>query len=106
MSRRFCRESGQAIDHPSQVHWAGRSLAGTRSITHNAARDFFRDCQSMVIPVGSLATLDDEPRQARKGATVIVKACAGVWLAGVATHLFQACIIPALDQSQGAGKPR
>ncbi len=42
----------------------------------------------MAIPVGPLATLDDEPRQARKGATVIVKVCAGVWLAGVATLLF------------------
>jgi hypothetical protein len=40
----------------------------------------------MVVPVGPLAMLDAEPRQARKGATVGVDACAGVRLAGAATH--------------------
>src|SRR5690606_22132869 len=29
---------------------------------------------------GPLATIDGEPRQARKGATVAVDSCAGVWL--------------------------
>lgn len=35
----------------------------------------------MVAYVGPLATRDREPGQARKGAAVAVKACAGVWLA-------------------------
>ena len=34
----------------------------------------------MVVHIGPLATPDGEPRQARKGATVTVDACAGVWL--------------------------
>ena len=39
----------------------------------------------MVAPVGPLATLGSEPRQARKGATVVADACAGVWLVGAAS---------------------
>ena len=41
--------------------------------------------QFMVTPVGPLAMIDCEPRQARKGATVVVISCAEVWLAGEAT---------------------
>jgi hypothetical protein len=33
-------------------------------------------------PGGPLAMIDSEPRQARKGATVIIDSCAGVWLSG------------------------
>jgi len=33
-------------------------------------------------PLGPPATLNCEPRQARKGATVVVAACAGMWLLG------------------------
>ena len=33
-------------------------------------------------PGGPLATIDSELRQARKGATVIIDSCAGVWLFG------------------------
>ena len=32
---------------------------------------------------GPLATIDGESRQARKGATVAVDSCAGVWLVGL-----------------------
>ena len=39
----------------------------------------------MVAPIGPLATLGSEPRQARKGATVVADACAGVWLVGAAS---------------------
>ena len=42
----------------------------------------------MVTPAGPLAMISCEPRQARKGATVAVTSCAGVWLAGEATSLF------------------
>ena len=37
----------------------------------------------MVAPNGPLATVDYEPRQARKGATVVVTLGAEVWLLGV-----------------------
>ena len=37
----------------------------------------------MVAPVGSLAMIGSELRQARKGATVIADSCAEVWLVGV-----------------------
>ena len=40
----------------------------------------------MVTPAGPLAMIDCEPRQARKGATVVVISCAEVWLAGEATR--------------------
>lgn len=40
----------------------------------------------MVGPVGPLATISREPGQARKGAAAAVTLCAGVWLAGLATH--------------------
>jgi hypothetical protein len=41
----------------------------------------------MVALVGPLATIDGESRQARKGATVIVKSCAGMWLARDTTQI-------------------
>jgi len=41
----------------------------------------------MVGPVGPLAIISCELRQARKGATVTAKLCAGVWLAGFHLHL-------------------
>ena len=37
----------------------------------------------MVASTGPLATIDSKLRQARKGATVAVDSCAGVWLVGV-----------------------
>ena len=37
----------------------------------------------MVAPAGPLATIDGKLRQARKGATVAIDSCAGVWLVGV-----------------------
>ena len=37
----------------------------------------------MVALTGPLATANREPRQARKGATVVVTLCAEVWLVGV-----------------------
>ena len=39
-------------------------------------------------PVGPLAMVSCESRQARKGATVAVKPCAGVWLAGDFAFLY------------------
>ncbi|KEQ12165.1 hypothetical protein GZ78_27330 [Endozoicomonas numazuensis] len=39
----------------------------------------------VVGPVGPLAMVNCELRQARKGATVAVTPCAGVWLAGFAS---------------------
>ena len=41
----------------------------------------------MVALVGPLAMTGYEPRQARKGATVVADSCAGVWLARAATQL-------------------
>ena len=41
----------------------------------------------MVASVGPLATISRKPRQARKGATVVVDSCAGVWLAEVISKL-------------------
>jgi len=40
----------------------------------------------MAARVGPLATRSCEPRQARKGAAAAVFACAGVWLARVASY--------------------
>ena len=40
----------------------------------------------MVGPVGPSAINSYEPRQARKGATVVGTLCAGVWLAGSAAQ--------------------
>lgn len=40
----------------------------------------------MVDPVGPPAMISCQPRQARKGATVAVTSCAGVWLAGFASN--------------------
>jgi len=37
----------------------------------------------MVASAGPLATIRREPRQARKGATVVADSCAGVWLVEV-----------------------
>gem|GEM_PF-1481386 len=51
----------------------------------------------MVTLSGPLATIDREPRQARKGATVVNQVCAGVWLVRVPTISFSArqpAIIP------------
>ncbi len=42
---------------------------------------------SMVNPVGSPAIINHELRQARKGATVVVTLCAGVWLTGFASNI-------------------
>jgi len=62
----------------------------------------------MVAPFGPLATMSREPRQARKGATVAAKSCAGVWLIGdttltfpavLALLLFPASVSPAIAQS-------
>ena len=48
----------------------------------------------MVAPFGPLATASREPRQARKGATVVVTLCAEVWLLGViAISPFRAPVI-------------
>ncbi len=41
----------------------------------------------MVTRIGPLATINCEPRQARKGATAAVDSGAGVWLVRVATQL-------------------
>ncbi|MET4694762.1 hypothetical protein V5J35_000374 [Endozoicomonas sp. NE40] len=41
----------------------------------------------MVDPVGPPAMISCKLRQARKGATVAVTSCAGVWLAGFASNL-------------------
>ncbi|GEK51064.1 hypothetical protein HVE01_17850 [Vreelandella venusta] len=38
-------------------------------------------------PLGPPATLNCKPRQARKGATVVVAACAGMWLLGLPPFL-------------------
>lgn len=45
----------------------------------------------MVALAGALATINGEPRQARKGATVIIDSCAGMLLVRVATFLFSFC---------------
>jgi hypothetical protein len=42
----------------------------------------------MVALIGPLAINICEPRQARKGATVAVTLCAGVWLVRVATNSY------------------
>jgi len=49
----------------------------------------------MVTLSGPLAMISCEPRQARKGATVAVTSCAGVWLDWVATL----CYSPNLFES-------
>src|SRR5690606_14573031 len=46
-----------------------------------ASRPVCKGCYGGLI--GPLATIDGEPRQARKGATVAVDSCAGVWLMGL-----------------------
>ena len=51
----------------------------------------------MVAPIGPLATVSRESRQARKGATVVVILCAEVWLVGVTaiyTPLYFLHVIP------------
>lgn len=40
----------------------------------------------MVVLSGPLAMISCEPRQARKGATVVVSSCAEVWLVRTATQ--------------------
>lgn len=42
---------------------------------------------AMVALSGPLAMINYEPRQARKGATVVVTSCAGVWLVRAATQI-------------------
>ena len=49
----------------------------------------------MVTLAGPLAMVRCELRQARKGATVTIELCAGVWLVGVAT-LYQCQYITTL----------
>jgi hypothetical protein len=41
--------------------------------------------------IGPLAIVSCEPRQARKGATVAVRLCAGVWLVRLPPSLFPLC---------------
>ena len=49
----------------------------------------------MVALTGPLATASREPRQARKGATVVADSCAAVWLARAAsTYIFTRADIP------------
>jgi|GEM_PF-5333823 len=55
----------------------------------------------MVAPTGSHAMIHHEPRQARKGATVVIDSCAEVMLVGAIsiftlTLLFLQVIMPAL----------
>ena len=45
-------------------------------------------------PGGPSATIDSELRQARKGATVIIDSCAGVWLFGLPPFLFVTLLLP------------
>lgn len=44
----------------------------------------------MATSIGPSAMIHCEFRQTRKGATVTVNSCAGVWLVGVATLIFSA----------------
>ncbi len=46
----------------------------------------------MVVHAGPLATRNREPGQARKGAAVVVAACAGVRLAGTASPIIQTTV--------------
>lgn len=41
----------------------------------------------MVTSAGPLAMISCEPRQARKGATVVIDLCAGMWLVGPPPNL-------------------
>jgi len=50
---------------------------------HPAAKITIIAPLAMVAPIGSPAMVSCKPRQARKGATVAVRLCAGVWLVGV-----------------------
>jgi hypothetical protein len=52
-------------------------------------------------PIGPPATLNREPRQARKGATVVVAACAGMWLVG-RLHFWLSPILATLFASSQA----
>lgn len=53
----------------------------------------------MVAPFGPLATMSREPRQARKGATVAAKSCAGVWLIGDTTLIYLPAVLALLFSS-------
>ena len=57
------------------------SLVARPSFGHNAGLACIaaRRCGG---PGGPLAMIGSEPRQARKGATVVTDSCAGVWLSG------------------------
>ena len=50
----------------------------------------------MVALIGPLAMIDGEFRQARKGATVTVDSCAGMWLVRVATQSYHSKLSSAL----------
>lgn len=47
----------------------------------------------MAGPIGPPAMISREPGQARKGATVAVTSCAGVWLVGLAS-IFSSLYLP------------
>ena len=47
----------------------------------------------MAGPIGPPAMISREPGQARKGATVAVTSCAGVWLVGLAS-IFLLVLLP------------
>ena len=47
----------------------------------------------MVALIGPLAMANHEPRQARKGATVVVTLCAEVWLVRVTAIILAYCIL-------------
>ncbi len=60
----------------------------------------------MVAPVGPPATRNCEPRQARKGATVAMDVCAGMWLAGAIAFsgiLYEA--LPSADSLTSSTSP-
>jgi len=73
------------------VIWGGRSNEGIKIKIRGELVAL--DCQTSdnlrasltVALFGSLATIICKPRQARKGATVVVPSCAEVWLLRVAT---------------------
>lgn len=63
------------------------SLACTSYIRHNP-RPVLLAQNVMVASTGPFAMIDGKLRQARKGATVAVDSCAGVWLVGVHHQIF------------------
>ena len=74
------------------------SLACTSYIRHNP-RPVLLAQNVMVASTGPFAMIDGKLRQARKGATVAVDSCAGVWLVGVhhqISCLFWLAVIPSV----------